>query len=342
MPKPASDAPIAQPLLSALPWPALLLDEVGRVIWLNAEMERQGYAASQGRALQDLLPDHARVLQMGPPWQAQEKLVTRKVDGRMVSERLWLRPVPSGALLVMTDETRLQQLESEHVQTVRLASLGFLLAGVCHEISNPLTAISSMLQLLKSQPVHDIGMFRKGLESISDNVNRILEISRKLTGFSRADSVLKRACPMDRIIEEAVALVRHERSFGNVTIEHHKDAEALVWCNPSEIQQVFFNILANAIQAMEGTGHILITNRRVLGQRVEIMFQDDGPGIRAEHLDKLLEPFFSTKPTGQGTGLGLTICSELVREHSGALRLESTFGKGARVYVDFPLWHRTQ
>jgi signal transduction histidine kinase len=91
---------------------------------------------------------------------------------------------------------------------------------------------------------------------------------------------------------------------------------------------------------MDGEGRILITTRCLDGGTVEVMIQDDGPGIRPEHLDKLFEPFFSTKPRGEGTGLGLTISNEIVHEHGGRIRAESTWGKGARFYIELPLWSR--
>ncbi len=327
-------------MLQVLPWPALLLNDHGRVECVNGPIERCGVNAHAAPTLIDCLPEYARALQLGPPWKAQEALVTREGGGQQIHERLWLRPMPTGAVLIAVDETRLQNLEAEHAQTVRLASLGFLLAGVCHEISNPLAAVYSMVQLLTGQGTQDPHILRKGLESISANVHRILEISRKLSGFARADLDRKRPCAVDRAIEEAIGLVRHDRSYGSVAIEHEKDPEALVWCNVNEMQQVFFNVLANSVQAMEGHGRIVITTRRTEAQRVEVGIQDDGPGIRPEHLGRVFEPFFSTKLTGQGTGLGLAICNELVREHGGTMRAESTFGKGARFYIELPLWSR--
>jgi signal transduction histidine kinase len=93
---------------------------------------------------------------------------------------------------------------------------------------------------------------------------------------------------------------------------------------------------------MEGRGRILVTTQRLGNKRVEIMIQDDGPGIRPEHLPKLFDPFFSTKARGEGTGLGLTISREIVHEHGGRMRAESTYGKGARFYIELPLWRRSE
>lgn len=330
------------PALQVLPWPALLLDETGCVVCANPAMENRGVASGGGRSLKELLPEYAAALRGDPPTGAQEALVTRKTGEESVHERLWLRPTLAGALLIVTDETRQHQLETENAQTVRLASLGFLLAGVSHEISNPLSAIYSMLQLVKNDALQSPQMLRKGLDSISANVQRVLEIARKLNSFARVDAQSRRPGAVDEIIEEALLLVRHEPWFNQVAIEHHKDPAALVLCHAGELQQVFFNVLGNAVQAMEGNGRILITTRRIEGRRVEVMIQDDGPGIRPEHIGKLFQPFFSTKPPGQSTGLGLTISDELVREHGGAMRAESTYGKGARFYVELPLWSRAR
>lgn len=328
------------PVLQALPWPAALVDEAGFVVLMNEAMEERTARTAERQPLADILPEHVRALRGDPPWPSQERLITQDRAGETVHERFWLRSIPTGAVVIVVDESRAHQLEAERMQTVRLASLGFLLAGVSHEISNPLAAIYSMLQLIKGQAMQDPQMLHKGLESISSNVHRILEISRKLSGFSRVDSEQKRPCTVDWVIEESLGLVRHERSFRDVSIEHHKDPEAVVCCSANEMAQVFFNILSNAVQAMEGCGTISITTRRIAAKRVEVLIRDDGPGIRPDLVGRLFEPFFSTKPTGQGTGLGLTISNELVREHGGTLRAESDFGAGARFYVELPLWSR--
>lgn len=329
------------PVLHALPWPALLMDEEGRIVCANREMERRGVRVDPQcpRSLQEALPDYAAALR-GGLGEAQDVRLTRQVEAQEVVERVWLRPIASGAVLIVTDETRLHELETEHAQTVRLASLGFMLAGVCHEISNPLAAIHSMLQTLQSAPRRDPEMLERGLASISANVRRILEISRQLSAFSRASREQRQPVGVDPVIEEALALVRHERWYRNVTVEHHKDLAAVVHANPRELLQVFFNILAKAVQAMGGQGRILITTRRPGEERVEVMIQDDGPGIRPEHLPKLFDPFFSTKASGEGTGLGLTISNEIIHEHGGRIRAESTLGKGARFYIELPLWRR--
>jgi signal transduction histidine kinase len=330
------------PVLHALPWPALILDESGDVVCVNDAMQGRGITirAGEPRPLAQAAPALRASLRGDPPWGAQEAIIARDAEGES-RERVWLRPIAGGAVLLLTDETRLHQLEVENAQTVRLASLGFMLAGVCHEISNPLAAVYSMLQILEKNPDAEPEVLRRGLASISGNVRRILEISRELSGFSRAAAEPKRPIAVDPVVEEALTLVRHERHLGSVTIQHHKDPGAIVRGNARELQQVLVNIISNAVHAMGGAGRILITTRRLDSALVEVMVQDDGPGIRAEHLDKLFEPFFSTKQRGEGTGLGLTISNEIVHEHGGRMRAESTWGKGARFYIELPLWRRT-
>lgn len=330
------------PVLHALPWPALILDEAGNVICANDCMRQRGVTVTAGepRPLAEAAPWLHAALRGEPPWEAQEALLSPESDGGELHERLSLRPMAGGAVLLLTDETRLHQLEVEHAQTVRLASLGFMLAGVCHEISNPLAAIYSMLQILEKDSGADPEVLRRGLASISGNVRRILDISRELSGFSRAAAEPKRPVAVDPVVEEALSLARHERRFGAVTVEHHKEPDAMVRGNARELQQVFLNIISNALHAMDGAGRILVTTRCLDGGTVEVMIQDDGPGIRPEHLEKLFEPFFSTKPRGEGTGLGLTISNEIVHEHGGRIRAESTWGKGARFYIELPLWSR--
>ncbi len=328
-------------LLEGLPWPAMLLDGGGRVTLANREaMKRCQIVAPLPRALGEVSPAWRAALPGAPPWTGLDTVVTLEGNDESRHERLLLRPLEGFTLLLAVDETRVHRLETENAQTVRLASLGFMLAGVCHEISNPLAAIYSMLQILEKDTGADPEVLRRGLASISSNVRRILDISRDLSGFSRAAAEPKRPLAVDPVVDEALSLARHERRFGAVAVEHHKDPQALVRGNARELQQVFLNIISNAVQAMEGNGRILITTRCLESGTVEVMIQDDGPGIRPEHLDKLFEPFFSTKARGEGTGLGLTISNEIVHEHGGHLRAESTWGKGARFYIELPLWRR--
>jgi signal transduction histidine kinase len=225
--------------------------------------------------------------------------------------------------------------ELDAAQTARLAALGFMVAGVCHEVANPLTAIHSMVQLLQSGPLPPETLDR-GLSNIASNVQRLLAITRKLNDFSRASSAPRRPTPLDEPILEALQNVRQDPLFREIDIEHERCPAARVACIQDQLSQVYANVLLNAAQAMDGRGRITIASKTT-GVFAEVSIRDTGPGIAPGYLSRLFEPFFTTKAAGQGTGLGLAISNEIVLEHGGAIRAENHTEGGACFHVILPL-----
>ena len=220
-------------------------------------------------------------------------------------------------------------------QTARLAALGFMVAGVCHEVSNPLTAIHSMVQLLQSGSLPPETVER-GLANIATNVQRVLAITRKLNDFSRASVDARRAVAVDAPLLEAVQIVSQDALFRAIDVEHVRSPELSVTGVHEQLAQVYVNVLMNAAQAMEGRGRIVIESRR-LNSTAEVSIRDTGPGIAPGHLPRLFEPFFTTKPTGEGTGLGLAISNEIVIEHGGAIHAHNHADGGACFKILLPL-----
>jgi signal transduction histidine kinase len=326
--------------LDDLPWAAIMLDDEGRVIYVNREMSvrlvgdqrpPQGY-------LREIFPEYYSALRGEVPWLTpQEADIERRIADGVAYEHIWLRRLPLGACLIIVDQTRLRELENADAQTARLASLGFMLAGVCHEISNPLTAVYSMVQILQSSGELSSDALEKGLANIAANVKRILDISRRLVGFSRAGDESRAAFKVDDAINEALAVLRHDRCFGKIAVECRPDPGALAYGNAGQMQEVFYNIFLNAIQAMQGQGRLAVITHRPAPGNIEVLIRDSGPGIAPELLPRLFEPFFTTKPIGQGTGLGLSISNEIVHEHGGRIGVENNAGHGACFCVQLPL-----
>jgi C4-dicarboxylate-specific signal transduction histidine kinase len=233
--------------------------------------------------------------------------------------------------------------DSRHEQTVnaqtrRLAALGFMVAGVCHEVSNPLAAVHSMLQILQSKRGVTPETLEKGLASISSNVARVLAITRKLGDFSRVGTEPPGPVGADAAMEEALALLRHSSHGAAVRVQYRGAPEAVVLARPGNVQQVLFNILLNAAQAMQGAGLIEAQARIVDAKRLALSVRDCGPGIPQEHLPRLFEPFFTTKAPGEGTGLGLAISYEIAQELGGAIRAFNHPQGGACFELVLPLY----
>lgn len=221
-------------------------------------------------------------------------------------------------------------------QAQRLASLGFMLAGVCHEVSNPLAAISSMVQILQSKRGVTPETMEKGLASIASNIARVLAITKKLGDFSRVTGDAAAALAIDEAVEAAAALLRHSPCGHGVKVDYRGAPGASVLARPGELQQVVFNIFLNAAQAMHGAGRIE-ARARVEGARIALSIRDSGPGIPHEHLARVFDPFFTTKQPGEGTGLGLAISYEIVHELGGTIRAANHEEGGACFEVFLPV-----
>ena len=220
-------------------------------------------------------------------------------------------------------------------QMQRLASLGFMLAGVCHEVSNPLAAIHSMVQILQSRRGVDAETLEKGIDSIAGNVVRVLGITRKLGDFSRAGDAPEPQS-VDAAVSEALALLRHSGWGNAVQVACAGVPDALIRARPGELQQVLFNVLVTAAQAMAGNGRIDVRTERASDRRLRIVVHDSGPGMPEEVLPRVFDPFFTTKPPGDGTGLGLAISYEIVQELGGTISVANHPRGGACVELLLP------
>ena len=210
--------------------------------------------------------------------------------------------------------------EAANAQTQRLAALGFMVAGVCHEVANPLAAVHSMLQILQSKRGVTPETMERGLASISANIARVLDIARRLGDFSRVGTEPPVPVGVDAEMEQAISLMRHSPHGAGVLVDYRGAPGARVLAGPGSLQQVLSNILLNAAQAMGGAGLVEARARPIADGRLEISIRDSGPGIPRECLDRLFEPFYTTKPPGEGIGLGLAISYEIVQELGGSIR----------------------
>ena len=224
---------------------------------------------------------------------------------------------------------------ANHAQTQRLASLGFMLASVCHEVSNPLSAIYSMVQILQSKRGVTPETLEKGLASIASNIARVLAITRKLGDFSRVRGDAPIPVPIDSAVDAALSLLRHSTCGATVDVQYRSAPGTVVLAHPGELEQVVFNIVLNAAQAMAGIGKIDIA-ATAAESSVLLSIRDTGPGIRAEHLEQVFDPFFTTKPPGEGTGLGLAIGYEIAHELGGTIRASNHPDGGACFEVVLP------
>jgi signal transduction histidine kinase len=177
------------------------------------------------------------------------------------------------------------------------------------------------------------------LRMVEKETKRCKSIIDNLMRFARQEKAEKSPTNVNEVVEDALAIVRHQLELNQVRPEADLDTTLpLLSANANQLQQVFINFLVNAQQAMEGKkGTIRITTRRAEGNTVELRFADTGPGIPEEIRKRLFEPFFTTKPVGKGTGLGLSVSYGIIKDHAGEITVESEVGKGTTFVVRLPL-----
>jgi two-component system NtrC family sensor kinase len=231
--------------------------------------------------------------------------------------------------------------QEQLVNAEKLASLGRMAAGVAHELNSPLTGIVTfahlMLKRLPQERKDDI----EDLNVIIDQAERCSRIVKGLLGFSRRTASEKAEINVNTLIENSLSMVKNQAKFHNIIFDVALDKTIPeVKVDPSQIQQVFLNLLLNASDAMEEKGRITIASRLVEtdnGKFIELEFTDTGPGIPEEIMGRIFEPFFTTKPTGKGTGLGLSVSYGIIKKHGGQIFVKSEYGKGASFFIHLPV-----
>jgi len=265
----------------------------------------------------------------------------------------------------------LQQTQAQLIQTEKMSSLGLLVSGIAHEINNPINFIHgnllytnqysqellALIDLYQQQypnpeptiqtqiEVIDLDFLKddlpKILSSMEMGTDRIQKIVRSLRNFSRLDEAEIKAVDIHEGIDNTLLILNHRLKQGIEVSNKYGDLP-LVPCYPAKLNQVFMNILANAIDALisdnsQSIKQIVIQTQRVTHHEIRIGIWNSGSGIPSNIKDKLFDPFFTTKPIGKGTGLGLTICHQIIEEHNGKIEVISEPGQGTEFAIALPL-----
>jgi two-component system, NtrC family, sensor kinase len=233
---------------------------------------------------------------------------------------------------------RLETTQAQLVQSEKLSGIGEFVAGVAHELNNPLTSVMGFSELLKmadSNPQH-----QRHLDLIHKSALRCQKIVQNLLSFARRHPPERKLSNINSLVEAAVEFLHYQLRTSNIEVVSELDtrlAPALV--DPHQLQQVFLNIINNARQAIEAhqpKGCIRVRSG-LCGNSVAVMIRDDGPGISEANLKRIFDPFFTTKEVGKGTGLGLSLCYGIVKEHGGTITVTSKPGQGATFTIEIPL-----
>ena len=245
-----------------------------------------------------------------------------------------------GRLVIMDDITERVELEGQLSQADKLSSIGLLAAGVAHEVNTPLAVISSYTQMLAKQLQGD--QQKSGLlEKITRQTFRASEIVNNLLNFSRTSGTEFADVDINKVITDTLALLEHQFKTAKIQVQSQLTSGiTAIQGNPGRLQQVFLNLFLNAKDAMPGGGQLSVATSN--GDMVSVRVSDTGSGIAPEHIQRIYDPFFTTKTVpkegqNRGTGLGLSVTYGIIQEHAGKIRVESNPGSGTTFALDFPL-----
>ena len=238
-----------------------------------------------------------------------------------------------------------EMITEQVVETGKLASVGELAAGIAHEINNPVAImveeagwIEDLLEEEEFKDGENLSEFQRALQQIRTQGRRCKEITHKLLSFARKTDSRIQDVQLNDLVEELIALSAQRAKFANVDINVNlQENLPTLHVSQTELQQVFLNLINNALDAMEKTGGILNVSNGLEGDYIVVEVADDGPGIPEANIVRIFDPFFTTKPVGKGTGLGLSICYGIIKKMGGDIIVKSTMGVGTTFHVKIPI-----
>ncbi|MBX3009254.1 MAG: PAS domain S-box protein [Melioribacteraceae bacterium] len=330
----------------------MVVDKNEQFIAWNKGAERLfGYTEEEvlGRSSTLLLPDDVKYLnelnwiQNEVMRNDQIKIVDteRKTKkGEILSVRLNVNKLPdinneyAGRSIIIKDYTEYKRLQAQIDQSEKLAVIGQLAAGVAHEIGNPLTAISSLVQILQRRSKDEF--MTEQLVMIKENIDRISKIVRELVDFSRPPSYETKSHDITSIIKTALGIVKYDKRVRKVNFETNLESELpFVTVAADQLLQVFVNILFNALDAVDGEGTITVKSYHH-EEKVLVDITDNGCGMDETVLSKIFDPFFTTKEVGKGTGLGLSVSYGIIKKFGGEITVTSKLNEGSTFSVMLP------
>jgi PAS domain S-box-containing protein len=326
--------------------------------WNKAAHRMYGYTAEEivGQSILRLIPEtlHAEesgILRKLRAGERIEHFETTRISkfGKRIEVSLTISPIRDnagrviGSSKIARDITARKQMERSLIQSEKLAAAGRMAATIAHEINNPLEAVLNLIFLARetSTPGSEL---RGYLDTAEKEIERVSHIARQTLGFYR-DTGRPTPVMVDDLLRSVLAVYRSKLTSKTITVRDQFRASHPLTASRGELLQVFSNIIANSIDAMEPGGSIYIETTVADGSApgIEIRIRDEGSGIEAEHLARIFEPFFTTKEQ-HGTGIGLWVAKQLVEKHEGRIKITSSTvpGKsGTEVFIFLPFTKRT-
>ncbi len=276
----------------------------------------------------------------GPESLNNREAVLRTKTGQLVYINLTISRMVNdlgrviGAVAIGKDISEEKRLQFKLMQAEKLVGIGTLASGIAHEINNPLAGVLGMAEAIRDED--DLETIKEYSADIIKYATNAANIVRELSAYSRAatnesDTLFDLAGVMERSLKMA----RHSISFSPIEVVKDLKEGCQIAGNEGEIQQVFINLILNAVQAMDGSGTLRLGCSTGAG-RISAVVSDTGPGIPPEFINHIYDPFFTTKPVGIGTGLGLYVTYRIVSRHKGTIDVETSLNKGTAFTINFP------
>jgi PAS domain S-box-containing protein len=328
----------------------MTFDSLGRFTSVNDAGERiSGYSREEltGRFFGPLLPlselpravlEFRKALS-GQPGQFESVVVRKDGERRHITITYSCPQRSREVLCLIRDATEEKQLQQQLVQSEKMGAIGQLVSGVAHELNNPLASITAFAQLMLSDG-NLTAEDHHATEVIASESRRAARIVHNLLTFARQHKAEKTYADINQVIENTLELRGYDLSGRGIQIERsYADPPPSTMADAYQLQQVILNLVTNAEQAMAGVErahHRLTIRTRRDGETIRIEIEDTGPGIPQDSLERIFNPFYTTKGVGHGTGLGLSISLGIISEHGGRIWAENVPGAGAKFCVDLP------
>jgi signal transduction histidine kinase len=322
--------------------PLRLREELVGALTAGPKRSRLFYTAGDAEFLRALAHQTAIALENARTYEALVELNARLEE--RVRERT--AQLESANRELAEAYTELKNAEVQLVQAEKMASLGRLVAGVAHEINNPVSFIATSVaplrrrleRALKVPPEDVAGLLREAddlVQIMARGAERTAAIVKDLRSFSRLGESRRKAADLHEGLEVSLRLLE-PRWRDRITVHRDFGELPLVDCDPGQMNQVFMNVLSNACDAIEGKGNLWVTTRHE-GGAVHVHIRDDGSGMPVDVMSRIFDPFFTTKDVGSGTGLGLAVSHSVIAAHGGKIDVESTPGHGATFRIVLPV-----
>ena len=308
-----------------------------------------------GRKLHDFFSDPGILDPTAPEAATQQQTLFRRLDGSEFPADLWIGPLRIGdrnpkLIVVIRDVTdwiraqrELDTSRQQYFHHDKMVAIGQLAAGILHEVGNPIAAIAGAAADVKQShdSAGDDDAISRNIELIDEQITRLGKITREISDFASPKPRERELLDLNGLLRSTTQLLAYDRRFSSigVKLDLNKNLPAIVGV-ADQLTQVFMNLLINAMDAcatQDVRDDCIVVSSELDGDKVHVCVQDFGIGMSQETLARVMELFYTTKPVGEGSGMGLSLCDTIVRAHQGTLSIESEEGVGTRVHVILPL-----